>query len=185
MTDLNVGVETVGSTESDDIHDRVEGTNIDEVTLLTTDYLNHFNELVMVLEMVPDMPEMFEDAKDWQPLAYVDHFSISGFPHGPLAVEAYEKSPAEFREPFDDTVQQIDAMVLATIEHVASALETGETPALAEFVGQSCIEIRGLIDLASSIVHRRPDETPTVAEAEAGVDADANMDQDAIDSLFD
>ena len=169
----------------DEIHTRVQGTNIDEVTLLTTDYLNHFNELVMVLELVPDMPDMFDDAKDWQPLAYADHFQISGFPHGDLAVEAYGKAPAEFRQPFDDTIKQIDTMVLETIEQVTSALASGETSALADVVGNSCREIRGLIDRASSIVHSRPGETAVEAEAEPDLDTDENLDQSAIDSLFD
>jgi hypothetical protein len=44
--------------------EKVRDTNINEQTLLATDYLNHFNEIVMLLEMVPDMPEMLEDAKE-------------------------------------------------------------------------------------------------------------------------
>ena len=43
---------------------KVEGTNISSTTLLATDYLNHFNEIVMLLEMVPDMPDMIEDCKE-------------------------------------------------------------------------------------------------------------------------
>ena len=31
------------------LQQRVKGSNIDEMTLLATDYLNHFNELVMLL----------------------------------------------------------------------------------------------------------------------------------------
>ena len=30
--------------------------NLDDKTLLATDYLNHFNEVVILLQMVPDMP---------------------------------------------------------------------------------------------------------------------------------
>ena len=45
------------------LQQRVKGSNIDETTLLATDYLNHFNEIVMLLEMVPDMPEMLEEVK--------------------------------------------------------------------------------------------------------------------------
>ncbi len=39
---------------------KVRGTNINEQTLLATDYLNHFNEIAMMLEMIPDMPEFLE-----------------------------------------------------------------------------------------------------------------------------
>ena len=37
---------------------KTEGTTINSQTLLATDYLNHFNEVVMLLEMIPDMPDM-------------------------------------------------------------------------------------------------------------------------------
>jgi muramoyltetrapeptide carboxypeptidase LdcA involved in peptidoglycan recycling len=41
--------------------DRLLGTNINSVTLLATDYLNHFNEVIILIEMVADMPDMIED----------------------------------------------------------------------------------------------------------------------------
>lgn len=37
--------------------ERLRVANINPRTGLATDYLNHFNEAVMLLEMVPDMPE--------------------------------------------------------------------------------------------------------------------------------
>ena len=43
------------------MQEKVRDSNIDETTLLATDYLNHFNEIVMLLEMVPEMPEMLDD----------------------------------------------------------------------------------------------------------------------------
>jgi len=41
----------------DDIYARVAGKNINEKTLLATDYLNHFNEIIMLIELVPDLVE--------------------------------------------------------------------------------------------------------------------------------
>ena len=41
--------------------DRLLGTNINSVTLLATDYLDHFNEVIILIEMVADMPDMIED----------------------------------------------------------------------------------------------------------------------------
>ena len=61
---------------------RIKGTNIDERTLLATDYLNHFNEIVMLLELVPDLPDCLEDAKEWRPKSYAEHFRDSGFVDG-------------------------------------------------------------------------------------------------------
>jgi hypothetical protein len=58
----------------------IPGTNINESTLLATDYLNHFHELVMMLEAVPaDGHEFAQDMLAWRPITYEEHFSESGF----------------------------------------------------------------------------------------------------------
>jgi len=44
---------------------KTEGTTINSQTLLATDYLNHFNEVVMLLEMIPDMPDMMDMVQEW------------------------------------------------------------------------------------------------------------------------
>ena len=53
--------------------------NINPRTGLATDYLNHFNEAIMLLEMIPDMPECAEDFLLWYPLSYREHFTASQF----------------------------------------------------------------------------------------------------------
>jgi hypothetical protein len=45
--------------------DRLQGTNINGTKLLTTDYLSHFNEGIMLIEMAPDMPDIIEDVLAW------------------------------------------------------------------------------------------------------------------------
>ena len=51
--------------------------NINPATGLSTDYLNHFTEALMVLEMVRDMPECIDDLRAWQPKTYTEHFAGS------------------------------------------------------------------------------------------------------------
>src|ERR1700691_1626323 len=68
--------------------------NINPRTGLATDYLNHFNEAIMLLEMIPDMPECSEDFLEWQPLSYREHFTASNFKARDLAIEAYETADA-------------------------------------------------------------------------------------------
>jgi hypothetical protein len=55
--------------EAADWAERLRVANINPRTGLATDYLNHFNEAVMLLEMVPDMPECAEDFLTWSPLS--------------------------------------------------------------------------------------------------------------------
>src|SRR3546814_16752458 len=71
----------------------VRGTNINATSLLATDYLNHSNEVVMVLELVPDMPEIIEEAAAWPPVTYIQHFAASALSARELAIWAYEKAP--------------------------------------------------------------------------------------------
>src|SRR5476651_958755 len=68
----------------------LRAANINPRTGLATDYLNHFNEAIMLLEMIPDIPECAEDFLDWRPLSYGEHFHASNFKARDLAIEAYE-----------------------------------------------------------------------------------------------
>ena len=57
-----------------------DGTNVNAKTLLATDYLNTYNEVVMLLEMLPDAPnELVTDLECWRAKSYREHFQSSGF----------------------------------------------------------------------------------------------------------
>src|SRR2546430_6889957 len=62
----------------------LKAANINPRTGLATDYLNHFNEAVMLLEMIPDIPECAEDFLQWRPLSYAEHFTASILPRATL-----------------------------------------------------------------------------------------------------
>lgn len=98
----------------------LEAANINPRSGLATDYLNHFNEPVMLLEIVAAMPEETEDFLAWHPLSYPDHFRASGFKARELAIEAYESAPPEFREPFDETVASMMTILVALQEGLQS-----------------------------------------------------------------
>ena len=66
----------------------LKAANINPRTGLATDYLNHFNEAVMLLEMIPDIPECVEDFLQWHPLSYAEHFTASNFAARDLAISA-------------------------------------------------------------------------------------------------
>ena len=91
--------------------ERLEGTNLSPQTFLATDYLNHFNEVVMLLGMLGDMPEMFEDIAAWAPKTHAEHFRDSSLSDRDLAIAAYEMAPARYRVPFDDTTAQANEVV--------------------------------------------------------------------------
>jgi hypothetical protein len=148
--------------------DRVRGTNVSETTLLATDYLNHFNEVVMLLEMVPDMPEMFDEVQAWQPKSYVEHFSTSNSPFSELAAELYPHVPPRYREPFDITIGHLAGLIDRTVRNVENALAKQDTRAVRDRIDVALGPMRRLIDVAGGIIHG----------------ADQALSQDEIDSLI-
>lgn len=147
---------------------RVAGTNISSESLLATDYLNHFNEIVMLMEMVPDMPEILEDCKAWAPRSYCDHFRCSSVADKDLAIEAYEFVPTKFRKPFEETVEQINGLIMQSLAALESALSSDENEQLRMKAVACSRATQALLETASAIIHG----------------ASITMQQDQIDSLL-
>lgn len=138
----------------EDYRQRVQGTNISAQTLLATDYLNHFNEIVMLLDMLPDMPDMIDECKMWQPKSYKDHFTDSSFRDKQLAVEAYDRVPSVYRRPFEETIGQLNQLITEGVDSIDVEIAGG---AGVEQLQESCRKLaraaQALMDCASSIIH--------------------------------
>jgi len=147
---------------------RVARSNLDPETLLATDYLNHFNEIVMLLEMVPDMPEIMEEVKNWQPKAYVDHFRDSTIADRELAMEAYDHVLPVYREPFDQTVDQLNNLIASCVARLDQYINDGAAGMVREQAGVMSRMIQRLLDMASGIIHG----------------ATKTMDQEEIDAII-
>ncbi len=81
--------------------EELRAANVNPETGLATDYLNLFNEAIMLFEMGLDMPDMAEELMDWRRRGYVEHFENSGFEQKDVVIAAYGASPSEVRKPFD------------------------------------------------------------------------------------
>jgi len=136
--------------------------NINPRTGLATDYLNHFNEAIMLLDMIPDMPECVEDFLNWQPLTYREHFAASNFKARDLAILAYERSDANLRAEFDDITGTITSILTAVGAAMREARQDRTRIKLAE---QAAGWLRPLATLAGGIIHGSRDE------AEADIDS--------------
>jgi hypothetical protein len=167
--------------------------NINPVSLLATDYLNHFNEAVMLLELIPDMPDMLGDAKRWAPKPYKQHFRDSGFMAKDLVCAAYDRSPDCFRVPFDLTVRAINRRILGAIADIDATLAMTSAGQLDGIVEAHCARIKHLIATAGALVngstaaHEPADHAPApavAAEAPAPTDTAQTLSQDDIDALF-
>ncbi len=92
---------------------RLRAANINPRTGLATDYLNHFNEAIMLLEMIPDMPECAQDFLLWYPLSYREHFMASRFKARDLAIEAYDSADEHIRVEFDNITGAMTSILTA------------------------------------------------------------------------
>jgi len=170
--------------------EKVKGTNIDEQTLLATDYLNHFNEIVMLIDMLPMMPDMLDDALEWQPKSYQDHFRDSTFSDKDLAVEAYEYVPEAFKVAFEGVVENLNALILKTLDRVSQMIAGEELEKMQIMVPEYTRKIQRLQDAADGIIHGGT-QTMEQDEIDALLDDDAESAdtgggaQADIDSLFD
>jgi hypothetical protein len=112
--------------------EQLRAANINPRTGLATDYLNHFNEAVMLLEMVPDMPECAEDFLGWKPLSYAEHFTASNFKARDLAIEAYDTADQRIRAEFDSITTAITSILTAVGEAMRQAQQDKTRARLAE-----------------------------------------------------
>src|SRR3954454_19980385 len=76
---------------------RLEAANINPKTGLASDYLNHFNEAIMLLDLLPTMAECIVELIGWDPLEYPQYFATEPFKDKELAIRAYEVSEATAR----------------------------------------------------------------------------------------
>lgn len=66
---------------------------VNPATGLATDYLNHFNEAIMLLDMLADgtfAHDCLADFLAWAPKTYYEHFEGSQFSRSDLVIAAYE-----------------------------------------------------------------------------------------------
>jgi hypothetical protein len=157
----------------------VPGTNINEATLIASDYLNHFHELVMLLEAIGAEPKEFaDDLLTWRPLTYEEHFSESGFRDKNLAIAAYRRAPPRIRARFDEAVARLHGEALTIVGDVAAELGKGNAR-LGKTCEQAAQRLRVLIDEANAIANGEtlPERTDPDSAGEVGGQA-------AIDALF-
>jgi len=128
----------------------LRAANINPRTGLATDYLNHFNEAVMLLEMIPDMPECAEDFLTWQPLSYAEHFTASNFKARDLAIEAYNAADTRIRGQFDG----ITGAMTSILNAVGSAMrEAQQDKTRARLAEQATGWVKPLVMQAGGIIN--------------------------------
>ena len=153
----------------DQYREKIVGTNIDPRSFLSTDYFNHFSTVIMLLGMLPDMPEMLDEIDAWEFITYKQHFQASGLDFAPLAIELYDHIPAKTREQFERKAEELRTFIEVSRIGLRSLLERGDKDRFNDMCMRVSREMQGMVDAGGAIVHG----------------SEASLDQSNIDKLFD
>jgi hypothetical protein len=121
---------------------------------LANDYLNVFNELVMLVEMLPNVPEFAEDIFAWRPKTYREYFEASTLPGSKSALEAYAKLDSKFRSDFEDVMRELERFAIGSVVAIRLALKKGESAreALVAHCEKTSTAMRDLLQKASNLI---------------------------------
>jgi hypothetical protein len=126
------------------------GPAINPVTGLSTDYLNHFAEVVMVLEMSTASPECLNDLRQWRPKTYVEHFAGSRFKNRDAVIAAYRNASPAIREAIDGTAETLNQALVKTRDIV---LRQRAKPETAKAVESMLAWLKPLISRTAAVIN--------------------------------
>ena len=147
--------------------------NVNPRTGFATDYLNHFSEAIMLIELISDGPECRDDFFAWQPKKYDEHFAASKFKHRNVAIAAYSKADPALRRRLDRLADSMNEILVATRDVMSKDLSHSSATAIADLAVRW---VKPLVVRAGAVING------TEAEQRAG-GRDAAP-QDAIDALL-
>ena len=150
---------------------RLAAANINPKTGLASDYLNHFNEAVMLLDLRPHAPECIVELIGWEPMSYAEHFTESHFKDKELAVAAYAVADPVARQRLDELADTMNALLVATCEAFQRRSSLEAANALA---AETAARLKPLVARAGAVINGydiEHSEDITTGEQQATVDA--------------
>ena len=129
---------------------QLAGANINPQTGLATDYLNHFNEALMLLEMIGDCPDCLADIRRWRPMSYREHFLHSHFKGRELAIAAYAGADPAARACLDNLASTMTTLIETTRMNLSADLPAQTTGDLA---GRAAGWLKQLVARAGAVIN--------------------------------
>lgn len=139
----------------------LRAANVNPMTGLATDYLNLFNEYVMLAELAETGALPHDSLCDWAPRPYGDHFAAAGFAGTEVVLAAYAALGDAARQDFESAVADLTVLILSH--------QRGD--------GTDLGPIRAARDHVATLI--------SGAAGPGGGDTHADLQQAAIDALFD
>lgn len=126
------------------------GITVSPVTGLATDYLNHFNEAIMLLDMLAQCPDCIEDLQRWRPASYSEHFAKARLNGGEAAIAAYHDADPAIRHSLDVLTDTMTDMLLKTCTALRSGLPPEQAGKLAR---TTAANLKPLVSHAGAVIN--------------------------------
>ena len=136
---------------------------------LSTDYLNHYSGILMLIEMAAVDGEAVADLSAWTPVGYREYFRQSSLRWAPRAVAAYDALKPEKRTSFEQTMQAVDKLAAGAILALQPPCHPQNVALIAHVISPA---VRRLIDRAAAFIN-----SDGAAVCESGDDPQAIIDQ--------
>ncbi len=99
---------------------------------LSNDYLNHFSEALMLIELAATDPDVAGDLAAWRPVTYQAHFEASRLRHAGAAIAAYEALDPVRRAAFEELTGAMNRLVRTAILALQPPCEPEDAAIVAE-----------------------------------------------------
>jgi hypothetical protein len=150
---------------------RLAAANINPKTGLASDYLNHFNEAIMLLDLLPRMPECIVELIGWEPVDYTEYFATAHFKEKELAIAAYHAADGIARARLEELADTMNALLVATCE---AFQKRASLEAATHLASETAARLKPLVARAGAVINGYDIGTSddmTTGEQQAAVDA--------------
>jgi|GEM_PF-1733222 hypothetical protein len=126
---------------------------------LTDAYLNQFDEMVRLIEQLPETPELIGDLLNWRPRSYQDYFNASAMPGRVSAADVYASLNRCVRQNFEGIVDDLDRKALGAVAAIRRHYKThgeGRPDLMMEICARAGTHLREVLSKAHDLVGHIP-----------------------------
>jgi hypothetical protein len=124
---------------------------------IANDYLNHFNEALLLIENLPALlPEMVDEILAWRPVGYREYFTNSPLPGSGATLEIYDTLDDDFRKDFETMITILDGIIINSIDIIKASRRpdgTLEADEVSDVCEELSTKLRRVLDRTADLVN--------------------------------
>ncbi len=130
-----------------------EATIVNEHSLLSSEFLEQYATLAMLLERFPSAPaKLGRELVAWRPRAYDEYFRTAGLRDGQFAIAAFASAPAATRRAFQAAAALLEDEAISAVEAVGRLARGGRADLLPGLCAERAERLRAGIAEAARLV---------------------------------